>query len=125
MSGETNWPRNIAAESNGITVVAAFLPPFIEAKVLRYGTPAPNAIYLHNPVMAGVLVLMIRQSDGKKKFVRMMKSAGRLTMSWTVRLLWPAKCSRMTPKAGAIAAPAITVRSEMERIVKVSLPVFF
>ena len=30
------------------------------------------------------------------------------------------KCSLMTPKAGAMAAPAITVRSDIDRIVSVS-----
>ncbi len=30
------------------------------------------------------------------------------------------KCSLITPKAGAIAAPAITVRSDIDRMVSVS-----
>lgn len=42
--GETNCPRYKLAETRGITVVTASLPPFIEAIVLMYGTPIPFAI---------------------------------------------------------------------------------
>ncbi len=51
----------------------------------------------------------------------MIKSAGMLTINCISTLLYPLKCSWMTPNAGAMAAPAITVKREMERIVKVSL----
>lgn len=44
MSGERNCPIYNAAESNGITVEAASFPAFIEAMVLRYGTPMPLAM---------------------------------------------------------------------------------
>ncbi len=44
ISGETNWPRYREAEISGITVVAASLPPFMDAIVFRYGTPTPLAI---------------------------------------------------------------------------------
>lgn len=35
------------------------------------------------------------------------------------------KWSLIIPKAGAMAAPAITVRRDMERIVQVSFPLIF
>ena len=38
-----NCPRYRAAEISGITVVAAFFPPLIDAMVLRYGTARPFA----------------------------------------------------------------------------------
>lgn len=47
--------------------------------------------------------------------------AGRLTMSWMSSGFLPAKCALMTPSAGAMAAPAITVRSDMERMVAVTI----
>lgn len=51
-----------------------------------------------------------------------MKSEGRVTMSCTVSLLQFEKWALITPRAGAMAAPAITVRREMESIVAVSFP---
>ena len=41
--GEVNCPRYRAAEIRGMTVVAAFLPPLMEAMVFRYGIPIPLA----------------------------------------------------------------------------------
>ena len=55
----------------------------------------------------------------------MMKRAGRLTISCSVIAGAEEKWSLITPRAGAIAAPAITVKSEMERMVKVSFPLLF
>lgn len=52
--------------------------------------------------------------------VMMMKRAGRLIISCTIMLGDEAKCWRMMPMAGAIAAAAITVRSDMESIVAVT-----
>lgn len=43
MMGEMNCPRYKAAESKGITVVAEFLPPLMDAIVIKYGTPTPLA----------------------------------------------------------------------------------
>ena len=47
----------------------------------------------------------------------MIKSAGRLTMSWISSGFLPAKWALMTPSAGAMAAPAMTVSKLMERMV--------
>ena len=86
--------------------------------------PAPAAIYSTSPVNARVRVRISLHNAGKKKLVMMMKSAGMLTISWTMMPLMSEKCSLMTPRAGAIAAPAMTVRREMERMVNVSTPEF-
>ena len=81
-------------------------------------------IYMPRPVTAIVLVRISLHRIGKNRLVMMMVSAGRLTISWTMSLLWSAKCDLITPSAGAMTAPAITVRREIERIVKVSFPFF-
>jgi len=49
-------------------------------------------------------------------------SAGMLTMNCTIICGEEAKCSLMIPRAGAIAAPAMTVRSDIDKIVYVSFP---
>jgi hypothetical protein len=47
----------------------------------------------------------------------MINNAGILIISLTRMSGEDEKCSLITPKAGATAAPAITVRSEIDRIV--------
>lgn len=49
-----------------------------------------------------------------------MKIAGMLTIIWTSPVSVSAKCSRMSPRAGATAAPAMTVRSESDNIAHMS-----
>ena len=46
-----------------------------------------------------------------------MNSAGKLIISWIKIPDDVEKCSLITPNAGATAAPAITVRSEMDKMV--------
>ena len=52
----------------------------------------------------------------------MMNSAGRLTISWISSGFLPEKWALMTPRAGAMAAPAMTVSRLMERMVNFNLP---
>ena len=49
--------------------------------------PAPKMIYMPRPVTAIVLVRISLHRSGKNRLVMMMVSAGRLTISWTMRLL--------------------------------------
>ena len=79
--------------------------------------PAPESTYKASPVSARVRVFINRQSQGKTRFVRMINSDGRLTISWISSGLRPSKWALMTPSAGAMAAPAMTVRRLMERMV--------
>ena len=51
----------------------------------------------------------------------MINSAGRLTINWINSGFRPSKWALMTPNAGAMAAPAMTVRKLMERMVYSSL----
>lgn len=61
-------------------------------------------------------LLMVR----KKRLVMIISRAGMLTMSCTSRSGADAKCCLIIPNAGAMAAPAITVSSDMERMVAVT-----
>ena len=79
--------------------------------------PAPERTYKESPASANARVFIRRQSQGKTRFVRMINNAGRLTMSWISSGFLPAKCALITPSAGAMAAPAITVSKLMERMV--------
>lgn len=87
--------------------------------------PAPAMMYSISPANANVLVLNKEQSFENVRFVRMMKRAGRLIISCTSISGSVEKWSLISPRAGKMAAPAITVRSEIERTVKVSLPSVF
>ena len=83
--------------------------------------PAPERTYNIKPVRARVRVFIKRHSRGYSRLVRIMNSAGRLTMSWMSSGLRPKKLALMTPRAGAMAAPAITVKRLIERMVKSNL----
>ena len=64
-----------------------------------------------------VRVRITRHSIGKQRLVRMMNSAGMLTTNWMSSGLASAKWALMAFKAGATVAPAITVSSDIERMV--------
>jgi hypothetical protein len=83
--------------------------------------PVPETTYISRPVIASVLVFIKAHNLVKTRFVIMMKRAGIDTIICTTMSGFPAKCSLIVPSAGAMAAPAITVRREMERIVNVSV----
>ena len=72
-----------------------------------------------------VLVLNRLLICRKKMLVMMMKSAGKLTINWIRMSGASAKCCLMTASPGAMAAPAMTVSSDIERIVAVTLFVTF
>jgi hypothetical protein len=59
------------------------------------------------------------------KLVRNMKSAGMLIMSCTTVSGESEKCSLIVPRAGATAAPAITVRRDSDRIAVIIPFLFF
>ena len=86
--------------------------------------PAPARTYRESPASASVLVFIHRHRSGKTMLVRMINKAGRLTMSWISSGLCTSKCRLITPNAGAMAAPAMTVNRLMERMVKSSLLFF-
>ena len=66
--------------------------------------------------MANVLVLKCLQKWGNARLVNIMNNAGRLIINWISRFGESAKCSLMIPNAGAMAAPAITVSSDIDSI---------
>ena len=60
--GERNCPKYKLADNKGITVVADSFPPFIEAMVLRYGTPTPFAIPMNMEPTISVIVEIEKES---------------------------------------------------------------
>lgn len=88
----------------------------------RKNAPVPETTYRTRPATAMLLVFATLHKSGKQRLVTMMKSAGRLTMNWIMRSGLPEKCAFTAQSAGAIAAPAITVKRLIERIVNVNRP---
>ncbi len=82
--------------------------------------PVPDMMYKARPAMAISFDFMNWHKRGKHRLVMMMKSAGRLTMNCIRRSGLSAKCAFTAHRAGAMAAPAITVRRLRERIVNFS-----
>ena len=81
----------------------------------------PETTYNNNPIIAIVRVRMKLLIFIKKRLVMMIDKAGRLIISCTRISDAFEKCSLMIPMAGAIAAAAMTVRSDIDSIVAVSI----
>lgn len=81
----------------------------------------PPAVYRTRPILTKVLMVKKRQSLLKKRFVIAMNIAGMLMIICTSPgdAVW--KCIWMMFRAGATAAPAITVRSDKDNIAVINL----
>lgn len=88
----------------------------ISQMLLSKKADVPLTMYSVSDPSTIARVVNRRQSKGKMNEVMMMNSAGTLTSICTQIGLRSAKCAWITSRAGAIAAPAITVSNEIERI---------
>ena len=80
----------------------------------------PPAVYNSRPIIVRVFAPNLLQSRGKILLVITIKIAGMLMIICTSTGELSTKYSWITPKAGAIAAPAITVKSDRDRMLTTS-----